>query len=115
MYRIEKKENYILYIFNKIDLKIKVSESNLLKKVYIILKGYNPLFSMLLGNFADECEFYSLIKFDAQCEINGKTNTLYCIIKKDDLDIFIEEIYSFIIENDVGNTLNDSDKVIWSF
>ena len=42
MYKIEKKENYEIYAFDEIDLRIKIVDNNLLKNVYINYKGYNP-------------------------------------------------------------------------
>ena len=39
MYKIEKKENYEIYAFDEIDLRIKIVDNNLLKNVYINYKG----------------------------------------------------------------------------
>lgn len=61
MYKIEKKENYEIYAFDEIDLRIKIVNNNLLKNVYINYKGYNPLFTMLLGEFSADCEIDSYI------------------------------------------------------
>ncbi len=114
MYKIEKIENDLIYIFDEINLKIKVSDYNLLKNVYINYKGYNPLFTMLLGDFSTECELDS-INFEFKREINGCNNTLYSIVQKKDLELFIKNIYFFIIENKVERMLEAKDKAIWIF
>lgn len=114
MYRIEKKENYMLYIFDEINLKIKVTNDNLLKKVYINYKGYNPLFTMLFGEFYAECELDS-IHCEFKSEIKGCNNTFYSVIQNEDLELFIENIYFFIMENEVERMLDSEDKVIWNF
>lgn len=114
MYRIEKVENYMLYIFDKINLKIKVVNDNLLKKVYINYKGYNPLFTMLLGEFSAECELDS-INCEFKSEADGYNNTFYSIVQKEDLELFVKNIYFFIMENKVERMLDSKDKVIWNF
>lgn len=114
MHRIEEKENYTLYIFDDMNLKIKVVNDNLLKKVYINYKGYNPLFTMLLGEFSAECKMDS-IHCEFKSEINGCNNTFYSIVQKEDLELFVKNIYFFIIENKVERMLNSKDKIIWNF
>ena len=114
MYKIEKKENYEIYAFDEIDLRIKIVDNNLLKNVYISYKGYNPLFTMLLGEFSADCEIDS-IHFDVKSENSRQNNTLYAIVQKEVLELFIKDIYFFIIENKIEQKLNERDKSIWSF
>lgn len=115
MYRIEKEENYVIYIFNGIDLRVKVVNKGLLSNVYIKYDGYNPLFSMLLGNFEEECEIDALY-FEIERIENYGTEAYYFIIDKDCEESFIKEIYFFIME-DMGKNFkfNESDKAIWDF
>jgi hypothetical protein len=114
MYRIEKEENYVIYVFDEINLKIKVVDDIPLKNVYINYKGYNPLFTMLLGEFSADCEMDD-IDFDVKSEVSGKNNTLYSVVKKEVLEIFIKDIYFFIMENKVEHMLDEDDKIIWDF
>lgn len=114
MYRIVKKENYEIYIFDDINLKIKLVENNAFKKIYINYKGYNPLFTMLLGDFAADCEMDS-IYFDVKSEISGKNNTLYSIVQEESVELFVKNVYFFIIENKLELMLEEGDKVIWKF
>ena len=106
MYKIEKKENYEIYAFDEIDLRIKIVNNN--------YKGYNPLFTMLLGEFSADCEIDS-IHFDVKSENSRQNNTLYAIVQKEVLELFIKDIYFFIIENKIEQKLNERDKSIWSF
>ncbi len=114
MYTIIRKENFNIYVFDKIHMNIKVidNDNGASKKVYIDYKGYNPAFNMLIGGFESECEMDS-IKFDVDKE-NGN-NTMYFIVNSDDLEAFVKEIYCFIMENKVENKLNEQDVVIWDF
>ena len=112
MYRFEKKENFSIYIFNDMNLKIKAIDNGLLKNVYINYKGYNPLFTMLLGNFELECEMDS-IKFDVD-KTDGN-NTMFCIVDREYIDAFVKEVYCFIVENKVERMLNKQDKSDWNY
>ena len=85
-----------------------------LKNVEINYKGYNPLFTMLLGESSADCEIDS-IHFDVKSENSRQNNTLYAIVQKEVLELFIKDIYFFIIENKIEQKLNERDKSIWSF
>ena len=98
MYNIEEKDGYSVYTFNGIDLRIKSVENMDNAFVYINYKGYNPLISMLFGDFRAECEIDS-IEFEVQRENGTDDNTMYAIVNKDDLIEFIKEIYFFVMEN----------------
>ena len=112
MYTIVEKENFNIYVFDKIHMNIKIIDNGASKKVYIDYKGYNPVFTMLIGGFESECEMDS-IKFDVDKE-NGN-NTMYFIVNSIDLEKFVNEIYFFIMENKVENKLNEQDVAIWDF
>ena len=114
MYNIEKKENYCIYMFNKIELKIKSVDNRDDAMVYVNYNGYNPLLVMLLGNFESECKMDS-IDFTIKKENVENDNTMYAIVKKDDLIGFIKDIYFFIVENNLDSKLSIRDKNIWSF
>ena len=54
MYTIVEKENFNIYVFDKIHMNIKIIDNGASKKVYIDYKGYNPVFTMLIGGFESE-------------------------------------------------------------
>ena len=114
MYRIENFKEYSIYHVDKSNLKIKAIDNGLSKKVYIKYAEYNPLFAMLLGDFSDECKTDG-ISFNTENEINGQPNTEYVIVANEDLEIFIKNVYFFIVENNVERMLNEKDIAMWNF
>lgn len=94
MYNVEEKDDYSVYTFNGINLKIKCVENIDNVNVYIDFDGYNPLFSMLIGDFEAECELDS-INFETKTNSDG----MYAVVSKEQLTVFIKEIYFFIMEN----------------
>ncbi len=112
MYSVEDKGEYCVYTFNGINLKIRSVENENNVFVYINYNGYNPLFSMLIGEFKTECDLDS-IEFEVRSDRGG----MYAVVSKDQLISFIKEVYFFVMENKtvLDKTLNDSYKNIWSF
>ena len=114
MYKMEKTSNGAICIFNSINLKLRVIDDDHHKRVYINYNGYNPLFTMLLGEFSAECELDS-IQLDVKSEIKGCTNSMYAVVPKEKLDLFIKSIYFFIMENNLESMLNEKDISVWVF
>lgn len=114
VYRIEKTADGAIFVFNNIDLKLRVVDDDQLKNIYINYNGYNPLFTMLTGEFSAECELDS-IQLDVKSEIKGCTNSMYAVVPKEKLVLFAESVYLFIIENKVERMLGDEDICIWEF
>lgn len=116
LYNILKKDGYCVYSFNGIDLKVKSVDNEGDVFVYINYNGFNPLLTMLFGDFESECEIDS-INFEVKKENGIDDNTMYAIINNDDLIGFLKEIYCFIMENRVvlDKILNTRYKNIWSF
>ena len=112
MYSVEDKGEYCVYTFNGINLKIRSVENENNVFVYINYNGYNPLFSMLIGEFQAECDLDS-IEFEVLKDCGG----MYAVVTKNQLIDFIKEVYFFVMENKtvLDKTLNDSYKNIWSF
>lgn len=52
---------------------------------------------------------YSLIQLDVKSEIKGCTNSMYAVVPKEKLDLFIKSIYFFIMENNLECMLNEKD------
>jgi hypothetical protein len=94
LYNIEDKGDYMVYTFDGLDLKIKSFENEDSIYVYIKYKEYNPLLSILLGDFATECKLDS-VEFETHTESRG----MYAIVTKEHLVGFIKEVYFFIMEN----------------
>lgn len=116
LYSIENKVDCYICIFDGIDLKVKCVENNDgTVNVYIKLNGCNPMHSILLGSFNEECEFYTAIRFVIQKEDQLNNKTMYSIVDKNYLNEFLEEIYFFVIENNVAATLDDNDVSFWDF
>lgn len=109
MYTVVKNEEFSMYVFETMRMNVKAIDNGTTKKVYIDYKGYNPAFTMLMGGFEYECEIDS-IKFDV--DKDDENNTMHFIVNSDDLDLFIKEIYCFIVENKVENKLDERDIII---
>ena len=112
MYTVEEKDGYSVYTFNGINLKIKCVDNKEKVYVYINYNGYNPLLSMLFGEFGAECDLDS-IDFETQTDYGG----MYAVVSKEQLEEFIREVYFFVMENRsvLDKTLNEKDKNKWSF
>lgn len=116
MYNVESKDGYNVYTFQGVNLKIKsvVHEDNTF--VYINYNGYNPLLSMLFGDFEAECKNDS-IDLTVQRAICGTDNSMYAVVNNDDLIGFVKEVYFFVMENQsvLNDVLNSPDRCIWEF
>ena len=75
MYKIEKTDNGAICIFNSVNLKLRVIDDYQHKRVYINYNGYNPLFTMLLGEFSAECELDSI-----QLDVKSKAVLTVCML-----------------------------------
>ena len=110
MYNKESYKNIDIYYFNNISLKIKIVKEQQKLKVFVNYKGYNPLTSMIFGNFKDECDMDSL-KFEVE-DIDGyKENSLYFVIDKENEEEFIKVIYFFIREEMVNFSFDEIYKI----
>ncbi|WP_295090446.1 hypothetical protein [Ruminococcus sp.] len=114
LYNIESRIDCDIYTFDSIDLKIKCVENKDDVCVHINYNGYNPLLSMLCGGFESECDIDS-ISFKVKKESTEKDNSMYAIVEKGGLIGFVNEVYFFVMENDLENKLKESDKSVWTF
>ena len=110
---IKKENDYDLYTFEGIDLKIRVYSVENDCKVFINYKGYNISSTMMFWDFENECLEYNLTFETAVTELKN-ANTLYFIVKKEILNPFIDEIYYFIMENIMDSLLTEEKKVDWN-
>lgn len=94
VYRIEKTADGSIFVFNNIDLKLRVVDDGRLKNIYINYNGYNPLFTMLIGEFSAECELDS-IQLDVKSEIKGCTTACMLLYQKKSW-IYLLKVFIFL-------------------
>lgn len=94
MYSIEDNGDHTVYTFNGIDLKIKSVENKDDVSVFIEYRGHDPLFTMLMGEFAAECELD-----DIDFEVRTEHGRRCAVVAKDKLTAFVKEVYFFVMEN----------------
>ncbi len=115
MFEVIENENTVYYINKKYNLKLKANKFDNSYYVSINLNGFNPVFSMLLGGFENECEL-SGITFDViSLDGSNSPNSDCCVISIKDMKAFATEVYWFIVENPVADTLRETDRVSWDF
>lgn len=104
------KENYTLYINKDIDLKIKVYEVDEEDKIYMNYKGFNLTIPMLVWEFGEDLELASI----EEVSIDGVGQfDKHFVIKKKDRDKFLEEIYFFLVDNNMDSVLHERYRVNW--
>ncbi len=90
---------FVLYINQVIDLKIKVYETKDKDEIYINYKGYNVIVTMLMWKFMEEYLEFTSIQ-DIKMEWSGLHE--HFIINKRDRDEFLSQIFYFLMENKIG-------------
>lgn len=115
MFEVIENENTVYYINKKHNLKLKANKFDNSYYVSINLNRFNPVFSMLLGGFENECEL-SGITFDVMSlDGSNSPNSDCCVISIKDMKAFATEVYCFIVENHVADILRETDRVSWDF
>lgn len=110
LWKILDKTKYILYINNDIDLKIRIYELEDNDEVYINYKGFNLTIPMLVWGFGEDLNLASIEKVN----IGGdSTFDKYFIIEKNDKDKFLDEIYFFLIDNNMDSVLKERYRASW--
>lgn len=104
------KENYLLYINRDIDLKVKIYEENEKDKIYMNYKGYNLVIPMLVWEFGEDLCLASIEGVSIEGEAQDDK---HFIVNKKDRDSFLEEIYFFLIDNDMDSVLHERYRVSW--
>ena len=95
-------ENYIIYVNRDIDLKIKVFELMENDEIYINYKGFNLTIPMLVWEFGE----------DVRMEGNDQLDKHF-VIKKEDKEKFLDEIYFFLVDNNMDSVLNEKYRANW--
>ena len=104
------KENYILYINRDIDLKIKIYEVNEEDEIYMNYKGFNLTVPMLVWEFGEDLKLASIE--DVRIEGEGRFDKHF-VINKADKEKFLDEIYFFLVDNNMDSVLNERYRVSW--
>ena len=110
IWRIEDKDDYILYVDCHTDLKIRVVSHKESDEVHINYKGYNLTWVMLIWEFREYLSVTSIKDF----RLGGKDFNRYFIIDKSDRDEFLDEVYFFLVDNDMSNVLDEDYRATWS-
>ena len=103
-------ENYIIYVNRDIDLKIKVFELMENDEIYINYKGFNLTIPMLVWEFGEDLKLASIE--DVRMEGNDQLDKHF-VIKKEDKEKFLDEIYFFLVDNNMDSVLNEKYRANW--
>lgn len=110
--KIEKKDDYVLYVTNVIELKIRVYEMEDKNKVYINYKGYNVATAMCIWEFGTDLNLASLYDVELNYGNEGERDA-YFDVSKNNTDKLLEEIYFFLVDNNMDSVCNDRRRVNW--
>lgn len=99
-----------IYINKVIELKIKIVEDGEEDIFYINYKGYNVAFPMMMWEFNEDIELspidsFRLVRYSPDDE-------LFAVAKKDKENL-LEEIYFFLVDNNMDSCLRPNYKVNW--
>ena len=103
-------ENYIIYVNRDIDLKIKVFELMENDEIYINYKGFNLTIPMLVWEFGEDLKLASIE--DVRMEGNDQFDKHF-VIKKEDKEKILDEIYFFLVDNNMDSVLNEKYRANW--
>ena len=106
------KQKFMLYINRDIDLKIKVYEKNDKDEVYMNYKGFNLTIPMLVWEFGEDLSLASIEDVSIEGE---STFDKHFIINKNDKDKFLDEIYFFLVDNNMDSVLQEKYRVSWKW
>lgn len=110
LWDILEKENYILYINRVIDLKVKVVEAKIKDKIYMNYKGFNLTTPMLVWEFGEDLSLASI----EGVRIGGRRESdEYFIVDKKYREQFLEEMYFFLVDNNMDCVMREIYRVNW--
>ena len=110
LWNILNKENCIIYINKVIDLKIKICEIGEKEEIYMNYKGFNLTIPMLVWEFGEDLKLASIEDVGIEGE---KQFDKHFIVNKKDRDKFLEEIYFFLVDNNMDSVLNEKYLAGW--
>ncbi len=110
MWDILNKESYLIYINRDIDLKIKIYEISKKDEIYMNYKGFNLTIPMLVWEFGEDLSLASIE--DVRIEGEDRFDKHFVINRKD-RDRFLDEIYFFLVDNNMDSVLQEKYRVNW--
>ena len=104
------KGSYIIYVNRDIDLKIKICEINEKDEVYMNYKGFNLTIPMLVWEFGEDLNLASIegVRIEGESRFDK-----HFIVNKKNRDRFLDEIYFFLIDNNMDSVLHERYRVNW--
>lgn len=110
LWKIINEEKDTLYINNAMELKIKVVNRNEQDEVYMNYKGYNLTVPMLIWEFQEDLCLASIEDF----QIEGESEfDQHFVINHKDRESFLDEIYFFLVDNNMDSVLKERYRVTW--
>lgn len=110
LWDIIKEDDKETYINRVINLKIKIIEKNGEDIFFINYKGYNITVPMLVWEFGEELKLASI----ENVRIEGKSPfDKYFIVNKEYKEKLLEEIYFFLVDNNMDSVLVEKYRVDW--
>ena len=110
LWNVIDKQSFILYINRDIDLKIKVYEVNDKDEIYMNYKGFNLTIPMLVWEFGEDLSLATIE--DVHIEGESAFDQHFIINKKDRVK-FLDEIYFFLVDNNMDCVLQEKYRVSW--
>ncbi len=110
LWNIIDKQKFVLYVNTDIDLKIKVCEIDDKDEIYMNYKGFNLTTPMLVWEFGEDL---SLASIEDVCIGGESAFDKYFIINKKDKDKFLDEMYFFLVENNMDSVLQERYRASW--
>lgn len=104
------KGKFSVYINRDIDLKVKICEASNKIEVHMNYKGYNVTIPMLVWEFSEDLKFADISNVRME---GDDMNKKYFVIDKNDVDKFLNEVYFFLIDNNMDSVLRDEYRVEW--
>lgn len=106
MWRIQKKEKFDIWENDLCSLKVQYEENKC--RVYVNYKGYNVVIPMGICGFEDEIQERK-IKYEVEGE-KGVLNSLSYVVEKDNLRLFCDMIFFFLMEHSLDRMLYEEFK-----
>lgn len=106
MWKIQKKEKFDIWESNLCSLKVQYEENKC--RVYVNYKGYNVVVPMGICGFEDEIQERK-IKYEVEGE-KGVLNSLSYVVEKDNLRLFCDMIFFFLMEHSLDRMLYEEFK-----
>nr|WP_297765157.1 hypothetical protein [uncultured Butyrivibrio sp.] len=106
LWEIINNTDFVIYKNKSMDLRAKVIEDGDFAKVHIDYKGYNIAIPMMFWEFSD---FVALHSIDVNIEDKGKK--AFFVVNKDKLNLFLDDIFFFLLDNNMDAVLREEYKL----